>query len=161
MIIDMIVDMIMWIAYGISPATDSVTINNGSNMHDGKRTYFSRWPSNEESKPDDLPPQSFEHYHECLHWFNVLGAKHVINRCGCFFRKLLGFKPPLCEVLSGQDRSPGSLHQEKQTLRFESLLMFPTAPSTYWSHPYRIGVPAPKSWVVQSLQDLEMLMCGP
>jgi len=40
MIIDMIVDMIMWIAYGISPATDSVTINNGSNMHDGKRTYF-------------------------------------------------------------------------------------------------------------------------
>ena len=84
--------------------------------------------SNEESKPDDLPPQSFEHYHECLHWSNVLGAKHVINRCGCLFRKLLGFKAPLCEVLSGQDRSPGSLHQEKQTLRFESLLMFPSRP---------------------------------
>ena len=28
---------------------------------------------------------------------------------------MLGFKPPLCEVLPGQDRSPGSLHQDRRS----------------------------------------------
>ena len=78
-------------------------------------------------------------------------ALFAVPRNSCRIQVLSGDLIFWSKVLSGQDCPSGPLHQDGwKSIHAELMGVLER----------RIGVPAPKSWVVQSLRDLDILMLG-